>query len=191
MYYIVRHGQTEGNKLKTLQGRSNRPLNELGMEQAKTLGEYFADEGIRFDRVYSSPLERAKQTARLAAGDDAEIIVDDRIIEIDYGPYEGASLMDPPEEIKVFFADFVNNPQPEGIEPLDEIVARMGEFLEEISGCQGNVLISTHAIAMKGGLEYLDPEANGAFWSRYIANCSVYAFDWADGEYQVPQEIEY
>ena len=194
MYYIIRHGQTETNRKKALQGRSDLPLNDEGRAQATKLGEYFATEGITFDAVYSSPLGRAIETAKLVAGEDAPITVEEQIIEMDYGPYEGVSLADPPKEIVTFFSDFVNNPAPEGMEPLTEVQARMGGFADRIRG-EGkdgrNVLISTHAIAMKGALEHLTPESGGTYWSKYVANCAVYVWDETEDGYTIPEEIKY
>ena len=65
MIYIVRHGQTEMNHRKVLQGRSDDPLDEIGFAQAQAAAEKLM--GIRFDRVYTSPLKRAIQTARIIA----------------------------------------------------------------------------------------------------------------------------
>ena len=193
MYYIIRHGQTETNRKKALQGRSDLPLNDAGRAQAKRLGEYFKEAGIHFDEVYSSPLGRAMETAKLASG-ETEITIDDRVIEMDYGPYEGVSLASPPKEITEFFSDFVNNPAPGGMEPLSHVTERMGDFIDSIKGRgtgDRNVLISTHAIAMKGALEYLSPESEGAYWSKYVANCAVYAWEEDSEGFTVPEEIEY
>ena len=52
-----------------------------------------------------------------------------------------------------------------------------------------NILISTHAIAMKGLLEYLTPESEGSYWSKYIGNCAIYGADLVDGHYTVPEEL--
>ena len=54
---------------------------------------------------------------------------------------------------------------------------------------QGNVLISTHAIAMKGILEYLDKDANGKYWSKNIGNCEIYRVDCTDGVYYAPESV--
>jgi len=178
MIYIIRHGQTEGNAAKQLQGRSNRPLNDTGIEQAREAGRLLSEAGIAFSRVYTSPLVRAVQTADIVA-EGVEQTQDDRLIEMDYGPYEGMSLNDPAPEVLTFFKDFAHNPAPAGMEPLDSIVSRMGSFLRDIcdvAACQ-DVLISTHAIALKGALEYLEPDAQGKYWSTYIGNCAVYVCD--------------
>ena len=188
MICIIRHGQTAKNRENVLQGRSDVPLNDAGRQQAAEVRDRFSAEGIRFDRVCTSPLIRAVQTAEIIAG-GVPRTVDARLIEMDYGPYEGMDLGSPAPEVMAFFRDFVHHPAPEGMEPLREVVARMGDFLEEIRGeaGSGNILISTHAIAMKGALEYLTPESHGSFWSRYIGNCAVYTAEiLPDGHWSIP-----
>ncbi|MBR3004986.1 MAG: histidine phosphatase family protein, partial [Lachnospiraceae bacterium] len=97
MIYIIRHGQTEMNNVKALQGRSDHPLNETGVKQAEDTAELLADQGIKFDYVFSSPLIRAVQTAKLISPEN-EPVVDERLIEMDYGKYEGLELSNMPPE---------------------------------------------------------------------------------------------
>ena len=193
MIYIIRHGQTEKNKANLLQGRSEHPLNETGIRQAQEAGEWFAKQGIIFDAVLSSPLKRAIDTGKIAAGkgSDFEPDIDERLIEMEYGPYEGLDLRMPPPEIIEFFSDFVHNPAPDGMEQLPEVTTRVGAFLEEIRerAETEEILVSTHAIAMKGALEYLTPGSNGAYWSKYIGNCAVYAVPVNDGRFGIPYEV--
>lgn len=189
MIYIVRHGQTKLNRAQALQGRSDYPLNENGVEQARGAGQWLADQGITFSYIFSSPLIRAIQTAELIAP-GIEVRTDERLIEMDYGPYEGIDLKSPPPEIIRFFSDFVHNPAPNGMEQLSSVVARTGAFIEEIRHLPGNILISTHAIAMKGILEYLTPDSQGSYWSKYIGNCAVYAAEITDGKIHVPKEVK-
>ncbi|MBR3127833.1 MAG: histidine phosphatase family protein [Solobacterium sp.] len=187
--YIIRHGETARNRQGVLQGRVDVPLNANGIDQAAAAGRWFREHGISFERAYASPLVRAVETARLAAG--CEIITDERLIEMDYGPYEGMSLKDPDPEIRRFFSDFVHQPAPAGMEALADVTARLGVFLEELktAGLSGNILISTHAIAMKGALEYLTPASAGSYWSKYIGNCAVYAAELTADGYTVPEEV--
>ena len=191
MLYIIRHGKTEMNAKMLMQGRSDHPLNEAGIAQAEEAAERFAEMGVRIDKVYTSPLVRALQTAKKIAP-DAELTVDERLIEMDYGPYEGMDLMNPAPEVIDFFMDFVNVPAPEGMEPLPAIVKRLGNFLEEIAmeAESKNILISTHAIAMKGALEYLTPESKGSYWAKNIGNCDIYASDVKNGKFSVPVCID-
>ena len=141
MIYLVRHGETALNVKRVLQGRSNYPLTDRGEEQAREVADWFRSQGIVFDRVYSSPLTRALQTARIIVGDEMEIVPEQRLIETDYGPYEGCSLSDPAPELRYFFEDFINHPAPEGMEQLSEVVERAGAFLEDIKVLQGTPIV--------------------------------------------------
>jgi broad specificity phosphatase PhoE len=96
----------------------------------------------------------------------------------------------PAPEVITFFSDFINNPAPDGMEQLSDVVARAGEFLEDRCRDGGNILISTHAIAMKGLLEYLTPDSQGSYWSKYVGNCAVYAAEACDGSWGVPAELD-
>ena len=187
MIYIIRHGQTELNSRGVLQGRSNHALNEKGIAQAKEAAKMLRD--IPFSVVWSSPLVRALQTAEIIAP-GLTPAVDERLIEMDYGPYEGADLHNLPQEVITFFRDFVHNPAPRGMEPLEAVVRRAGAFMEEHCRSEENILISTHAIAMKGALEYLTPDANGAYWSKHIKNCAVYTAEQTKTGYTVPIELK-
>lgn len=184
--YIIRHGQTDLNSARLLQGRSDRPLNDRGIAQAMEAAEKLRD--VRFDHVFASLLIRAVRTAEILAPGIAPA-VDDRLIEMDYGPYEGADLRRLSPEVLAFFGDFIHVPAPAGMEPLSSVVRRAGAFLEDIRPLGGNILISTHAIAMKGLLEYLTPGSNGAYWSKYIGNCAVYTAENGGGRIGVPREM--
>lgn len=188
MIYLVRHGETDKNRSKELQGRRDVPLNEKGLGQAAMTGKWFASNGITFSHVFSSPLERAVKTAQLCAG-DVPVQTDERLIEMDYGPYEGTDLRNPPPEIVEFFRDFVHNPAPKGMEQLSDVVTRTGTFLEEVKTLDGNILAATHAIALKGCLEYLTPDAHGRYWSVNIRNCAVYRCEVSDGKIGLPVPV--
>ena len=188
--WFVRHGETAKNREKLLQGRSNAPLNDTGIRQAEKVRDCFKRHGISFDLVLSSPLIRATRTAGIIAGENTEIRTDERLLEMDYGPYEGTSLEHPSPEIIEFFSDFVHNPAPEGMESLEHVTERLGEFLNDLREEKAeNVLVATHAIAMKGALEYLTPDSGGAYWSRYIGTCAVYGTEYDGKRYSVPEEV--
>ena len=189
MIYLVRHGQTLQNRAGLLQGRSDFPLNEMGREQARRVGAFFREQGVRFDAVYTSPLRRAVQTAALIAGETVPLRVDERLIEMDYGPYEGMDLRAPAPEVLAFFRDFVNVPAPAGREKLSAVTARLGAFLEQLrpEAEERDILVSTHAIALKGALEYLTPASRGSYWAKNIGNCAVYRTAPTAGGYRVPE----
>ena len=121
MIFIVRHGQTEMNVRHVLQGRSNYPLNETGRAQAREAERRFREAGVRFDRVYASPLIRAYETAAILAG-GTPIETDGRLMEFDGGKYEGTDLTDPPEEVRLFFAELAHAPVPTIVVALSLLV---------------------------------------------------------------------
>ena len=89
--YITRHSLTAWNEEKRLQGWKDSPLTKQGKEDALKLGEYMKT--IHIDQVYSSPLLRAKSTARLIFKNE-NIIEDSRLKEMNFGDYEGEYIQD-------------------------------------------------------------------------------------------------
>lgn len=104
--YILRHGQTEFNLQHRVQGHCDSPLTELGVAQAHAAGAWLATQGVRFERIFSSPLGRALATAEVAreelaaAGLPAPTVEPvDGLIERSYGPFEGGPAADVPAEL--------------------------------------------------------------------------------------------
>lgn len=104
--YILRHGQTEFNLQHRVQGHCDSPLTELGVAQAHAAGAWLAAQGVRFERIFSSPLGRALATAEVAreelaaAGLPAPTVEPvDGLIERSYGPFEGGPAADVPAEL--------------------------------------------------------------------------------------------
>lgn len=172
MIYLIRHGQTELNQQKLIQGRSDHPLNEKGIAQARIAAERLS--GVRFGAVFSSPLIRAVQTAKIVAP-YAEPVVDERLIDMDYGPYEGTPRGGLPPEAAAYFRDYLHTPVPEGVEHIGDVARRAEAFLEErCGGGGGDILVATHAMVMRGLLEHLDPGAVGAYGPGHMGNCVIY-----------------
>ena len=90
--WIARHGQTDLNRDKRMQGLTDCPLNEKGIEQARQSRKNIGD--VSFDAVYASPLRRAQLTGAIIGNVDlSEIITDERLIETDFGKYEKCSQL--------------------------------------------------------------------------------------------------
>lgn len=86
--YIIRHGETDWNKQKRLQGQSDTMLNEYGIELAEITAKALKD--VQFDYIFSSPLKRAYKTAEIIRGErNVPIVTDDRLKEIGFGINEG------------------------------------------------------------------------------------------------------
>ena len=86
--YLIRHGETDWNKTRRLQGQVDIPLNDFGRKLARETAP--ALQTVPFEVVYTSPLLRAKETAELVIGDrKIPMIEDTRIMEMGFGEYEG------------------------------------------------------------------------------------------------------
>ena len=86
--YLMRHGETDWNKARRLQGQSDIALNENGIDLARKTAAGL--KGVTFDRVFSSPLKRALMTAQIIAAESGcAVETDDRLKEINFGPSEG------------------------------------------------------------------------------------------------------
>jgi len=96
--YLVRHGENIDNAAGVLNGRRDLPLTELGKKQAATVAATLANEIKKVDAIYSSPLKRARQTAEVIAEKfDKIVIVEDDLIERDYGVLTGKPRADIPK----------------------------------------------------------------------------------------------
>lgn len=140
--YLTRHGQTEWNVLKKIQGKVDIELNENGKEQAKQIGEKLKN--TKIDLIICSPLKRAKETAEIINSYlNVPIIFDERISERSFGEFEGMN-------IETFdFNDLWNytkNCNHNKVEPLHDLFKRVYQFLDEMKEtyvCK-NILIVAH-----------------------------------------------
>jgi broad specificity phosphatase PhoE len=142
--YVVRHGETDWNAAGRLLSRTDRPLNAVGERQAARVAGDLAD--IRWDRAFASPLVRASRTAEviLAARPDApSLVVDDRLVELDFGPYEGWSDEDL-EADPVAVTRRRDGATLAGMETEAAVEARARAFFEEITDLSGTSLIVGH-----------------------------------------------
>ena len=129
--WIARHGQTDLNKRKMMQGLTDCPLNERGLEQARQSRRNIGD--IHFDAVYASPLKRAQQTAAIIGNVDiSEIIVDPRIIETDFGVYEKRRYYAMGLPMTFYWALPKIFPVPPTVERIESMKERATSFLCEV-----------------------------------------------------------
>lgn len=183
--YLTRHGQTNLNKKELMQGRFDEPLNETGIEQAKIARSKVSD--IKFDAVYSSPLDRAKTTASIIGDISKEdIIVDERIIEVDFGqyemyPYKGLGLR---MTAYWMFPEIFKAPKNKGVETVEEMIKRSREFMQELEQKDyENVLIVCHGGIIRTLAGYLLDKKNGMKWRPRPKNCEIRVFEYKDGKH--------
>ena len=123
---LVRHGQTESSERLAYSGRADVALTAHGREQAQAVARELAGAGI--DAVFSSPLSRARDTAKaIADASGLSVTVDERLTEIDYGGFEGLDRAGASERFGRAFddwrADPFGSPVP-GMEPLPDALGR-------------------------------------------------------------------
>lgn len=178
MLYIMRHGKTDWNAARKLQGRTDIPLNEEGRKMAEEVRREC--EEIGFDICFSSPLVRARETAEIALkGLGVPIITDDRIMEMSFGEYEGCENADSIEgsPIKTFFEDPENFRGTEKGENFEELFARTGEFLREavkpLLDEGKKVLIVGHGAMNCSIVCQIKNLPIKDFWSFGIPNCKL------------------
>ena len=188
--YIVRHGETDWNKARKIQGQVDIPLNDFGRSLAEKTARELA--GIPFDLCYSSPLSRARETAELIlAGREVPVIEDERLVEMAFGDYEGRccskSGWDLPEGFRRFFDGPDRYLAPEGGEDFAQVKQRTGEFLQELYGNkeyqESRILITTHGAALAGLLNNMKGRSLAEYWGTGVhKNCAVTEVEVTDGK---------
>ena len=164
--YLTRHGQTLWNIEKRLQGRGNSPLTEDGIERAKELRD--RNKVMNIDVIYSSPIERALNTANIIKGDkNIEVITDDGLMEMCFGDYEGRRTDEvmkenPSWDIGLIMKGntILSAPNGENLaEVSDRVSKTMDRIIEENRG--KTILIVAHGITLKALMYYFkDDEVN-------------------------------
>ena len=180
--WIARHGQTDLNKRKMMQGLTDCPLNARGLEQARQSRRNIGD--IHFDAVYASPLKRAQQTAAIIGNVDiSEIIVDQRIIETDFGVYEKRRYYAMGLPMTFYWALPKIFPVPPTVERIESMKERATSFLCEVeSKDYENVLVACHGGIMRALCGYLDEAPDGLRWKR-MKNCEIRVYEYKDGKH--------
>lgn len=178
--YLLRHGQTEFNVKKLVQGRCDSPLTDLGRQQARVAAAWLKAHNVVPDKVVSSPLGRAMDTASLVAnellGPDAAVDSCEGIIERSYGTFEEGphdalptDVWDPGEDLVPFGG--------EGSRALQE---RMVGALTNLMGSEGieTLLAVSHGSASRQFIKAAAPE--GFELPTKLPNCAIMIFNFDD-----------
>ncbi|MBQ7372048.1 MAG: histidine phosphatase family protein [Blautia sp.] len=196
--YLIRHGETEINqKGSRFQGMIDIPLNETGLRQAMEARDAFQKKNIAFQHVIASPLSRAFETVRIVSGFPAEqILTDERLLEQDFGPYEGHVWGDMnPRTLYALLHDPLNYFPPEaGMESVIHVVQRASLFLQDMKRradeFQGNVLAGAHGGSIRGMLVTLHELDINKFWEYRMGNCAWYELTLRNGDFMVTARSE-
>lgn len=170
--YLIRHGQTIWNKKGLLQGRTDIDLTEEGKNQAFELGLKYKN--LKFDKVFSSPLKRAYETAELIIQNPKiKIIKDERLVELCFGEQEGKDFNEWKKESSPYNA-FFNAPEkynpPKNGETLQNIMERTKDFvkteIESLYSKAERILIVAHGALNAALICYLENNSVSNYWGQ-------------------------
>ena len=178
---LVRHGETEWNRLGRYQGQSDIALNARGLAQAENLGKRLASEKI--DAVYCSDLRRAKQTIRpLILGNKNKVTYSKELRELNFGDFEGKYF----EEIKDSYIPLAQSWRDGNLEvtaPGGETLAQLGQritcFADQISEKHSNetVLVVAHGGPLQMMICYLIDIDIQYWWRFHLDTASLSVVD--------------
>lgn len=192
--YLFRHGETDWNKERKLQGRSDVPLNGSGRALAAETAR--ALEGVSFDRAFSSPLKRARETAEiLLRSRNILLETDERLLEMSFGDYEGGAYDPPKTDPAHPLHDFFRRPErfepSMGAESFQAAMERGQDFLRErivpLEGSCENVLIVAHGAFNRCLLTAIGEIPLAHFWEIGLPNCAASILRLEGGRFRIVQ----
>lgn len=172
-----------------MQGRTDEPLNETGREQARAARAKIS--GVHFDAVYASPLDRAIETATIIGDvDRKDVIIDKRIIEVDFGKYELKKYSALGPAMTLYWLLPTVLPTPKTVETIESMKKRSRSFLTELEQKEyDNVLVVCHGGIMRALCGYLLEKKSGVMWYPKPHNCEIRVFEVGDGRHRMLKKI--
>ncbi len=185
--YLVRHGQTAWNKEEIFRGRTDIPLDEVGLKQAELVGEYF--KGMEIHGIYSSTLSRAWQTAqKVAQFHDLKVQPLQGIIDMSFGNWEGRPHQEIREKDRETYRQWVETPhlvKLPGGESLDDVRVRAMAAMEEvIRNHPGKTLVFvSHRVICKVLICAILGLDNSHFWQITQDTTAINQIQYRKGKY--------
>lgn len=170
--YVARHGESTSNINHLVCGHSNVELTKQGVKQAEMLAEQIA--GLEINRIISSPLMRADETAQIIAEyNDLSHTIDERLVEFDFGVYEGRKVDD--QEF-LEFRNQLSHKMPEG-ESILEAAQRIYNLLDQIKENDEIVLLVCHNAISRVINSYFNSLSNKEFFQFNLKNCELVGYE--------------
>jgi broad specificity phosphatase PhoE len=165
--FVVRHGQTTANASGLLLGRADVPLTETGLEQAAALAAAVGP----VDRVVTSPLQRARQTA---AAFGVPVEVDERWTELDYGIYDERPITDVPGELWDRWRSDKEYAPPEG-ESLASLGRRVRSACDDLvqRATSADVVVVSHVSPIKAAVAWALGAGDEIAWRTFVGLASI------------------
>ena len=188
--YLTRHGLTEWNVNRIMQGWGNGELTEKGVNDAKALGRRLAD--VKLDKVYSSTSKRAYETAHYIIGErKISLIQDDDLREMHFGDWDGRIRdeieAEYPEEFKIFW-ETPHLFETETGETFEQLRKRAVDVFERIinENTSGTILIVTHSLFLRVLLTHLkNIPLSEVFKATPPGNTSLTKLEIQDGKIEI------
>lgn len=189
MLYVTRHGQTPWNVENIICGRTDVSLTDTGREQAREAGRSLAHEGVKFDRIIASPLMRAQETAKVIARevgfDEDALETDERIIEFDFGEFEGIAC-----DSELFLAykaqPMLGFPGGESVLKVAQRTYNLIDTLKERAQTRAaeglseeNVLLVCHGATARVINTYFEPMSLDDYMAWALGNACVEEYDFS------------
>lgn len=171
--FIARHGQTDWNTVPKVQGATDIPLNQRGIEQAHELADFIKNQNYHFDMILCSPLLRALETARIVAEtNNIPLKIEPRLIEQNFGKWEGWETKKD-NTFHLAKQQFVDSY--EDGESMMKVAQRIYNLLDELKEKQTDekyLLVSHNGIA-RVVESYFFTMSNDNFASFSLKNCQI------------------
>ena len=181
-WYFLRHGQINSNLNKVYSGRSDEPLNTHGLEQAHRAAELVSLQSI--DRIISSPLARAGQTATVvAAANNLKVSFDPAFNEMIFGPWEGLSEARVKQQYPLEWTLWNSQPQElklRGRETLEQLQARVIAGMRHVEaetkaeGKGNSILVVSHVAVIRVVALYAQGRPLSEYKSIEVDNCQLF-----------------
>ena len=179
---FVRHGQSVANLQDFFYNDEDSPLTPLGREQAKDVGQRLKESGIKFDNLFCSTYERARETCRIALAemglDTKDVIIDRRLEERKFDGLIGQTASE--EHYHDLFVYDSKQSEIDGVELLDDLEARAKSFIDDLKeNYDGKtVLIFSHGCLGMAVYVVVNgrPECGSYFGIHLLNNCEYMDF---------------
>ncbi len=187
---LVRHGQTEWNRVERFRGRADVPLNETGLAQAEATGRRIAA-AWQPAAVYSSPLSRAVKTAEaIASHFNLPVQIHDGLTDIDYGEWQGLTLEEVKSKDAAAVESWYHSPQTvhiPGGETLEELRTRGLAAVQELTAKHSGqtIVLVGHTVINRIILLAVLGLGNDRFWHLLQDTCAINVFDAEAGDFTV------